>query len=460
MVIPPHRAAFWLLAVTFVISSPVALAQPDKLTVSKGAVSTAYFTALPFRETPFADLKGIHPITRDQARAKNHFRFEYDGEGRLIRVTFLLGDIPRPLNDHTDNFFFQTPRVDIAYEDGRETRRFFDEHGNPAGMRGVFREVYELDDLGYRKRLTFYNSAGERIENDWGIAEYVWTIQKNGLVIEDHFNLAGEVVPKRPNLPFMRLRLHYGPSGWLALMENYGTENRLVNNAMNAAQDKLEYEADGDMRVWNVYDENEQRVKGNSPGVARGIREFDSNGYVVRSYYEDENGERMRSAYGWGETENQYDSYGNLVARWSGDEFGGPGVNEQLDYHGYRLSWDRTGRNNTEIRFYGVDKKTPAIHKRMGAHGFNMAYDGNGNRTSVSYFDASDNPVARRDYGAAVIEYSYDKKARLIETRRLGLDGALSDNNRQAWAVERVSYDDAGMESGRQHFYADMTPFE
>ncbi|WP_375202252.1 hypothetical protein [Hyphococcus sp.] len=233
-----------------------------------------------------------------------------------------------------------------------------------------------------------------------------------------------------------------------------------MNNAMNAAQDKLEYEADGDMRAWNVYDEREQRVKGNSPGVARGIREFDSNGYVIRSYYEDENGERMRSAYGWGETENQYDSYGNLVARWSGDEFGGPGVNEQLEYHGYRLTWDKSGRYNTEIRFFGVDKKTPAIHKRMGAHGFSMTYDDKGNRTSVSYFDANESPVARKDYGAAVIEYSYDTEARLVETRRLGLNGKLSDNNRQAWAVERVSYGDAGIESGRQLFYADMTPFD
>ncbi|WP_375202251.1 hypothetical protein [Hyphococcus sp.] len=211
-----HRAAFCLIAGALVVSSPVALAQPEKLKVSEEAVSTAYFTALPFRESPFADLRGVHPIMRAKAMAQNHFRFEYDGEGRPIRVTFLLGDTPRPLNDHTDNFFFQTPRVDIFYEEGRETRRFFDEHGNPAKMRGVFREVYELDHLGYRQRLTFYNSDGERIENSWGIAEYVWVIEKDGLVIEDHFNLAGEVVPKRPNLPFMRLRLHYGPAGWLA----------------------------------------------------------------------------------------------------------------------------------------------------------------------------------------------------------------------------------------------------
>ncbi|MEZ6023562.1 MAG: hypothetical protein R3C16_09190 [Hyphomonadaceae bacterium] len=32
-----------------------------------------YFAALPFRETPFDPLVGIHPISRSEAMQRNHF---------------------------------------------------------------------------------------------------------------------------------------------------------------------------------------------------------------------------------------------------------------------------------------------------------------------------------------------------------------------------------------------------
>lgn len=419
-------------------------AQPAPLPPLEQARYVEYYATLPFRESPFADLIGLHRMTEAEAQTRNHLRFELDDRNRPIRVTFMLGDSPRPLNDHVDNFFFGTTRVDIRYDDGLERRRFFDAHGNAALFRGVFEEIYELDALGYRRRLEFRDADGETIASDWGIAEYVWRIEKDGLVIEDHFDLEGKPVPKRPNLPFMRLRLHYGPGGYLALMENYGTENRLVNNELDAAQDKLEYEADGDMRAWNVYDENEQRVRGNSPMVARGIREFDDNGYIVRSWYEDENGERMRSAYGWGETVNTYDRFGNLAERWSGDEFGQPDINPQLGYHGYRMRWDESGRNNTEIRFFGTDRTTPAIHANAGAHRIAMDYDEAGNRTRIRYFDADGRQVERADNGVATLVYRYDERNRLVEQRLFGLDGSLTEMGESGWAVMRIAYDAGG----------------
>jgi YD repeat-containing protein len=412
-----------------------------QLEVSTAAVRVGYFSTLPFRETPFADLVGTHPISQADAKQRNHYRFEYDERGRPIRVTFMLGDNPRAPN-HTANFFFRTTRVDILYEPGREIRHFYDRFGNPAKARGVYREVYEVGENGYRQRLTFENPDGGRSHSSWGVGEYRWRIEQDGTVIEDHFDLDGEVVIKRPNLTFYQLRLHYGPNGWLALMENFGPNgDGLINNTMNAAQDMLEYDANGDMRAWNVFDETRTRVKGNSPGVHRGLRDYNENGYISRTYYEDEEGERMKSAYGWGESETMFDDFGNMVARWTGTKDGEPAINELLHYSGFVRTWDESGLLEVSRKYFLEDRVTPAIHARSEAHKIVYEYDSAGNRVRMELYGAGGLLVRSLNLGAAVIEYAYDGRNRLVEQRLLNTNRSLA-NNDDGWAVERYSYDE------------------
>jgi YD repeat-containing protein len=417
---------------------------------------TEYYSTLPFRESPFADLRGIHPLTAEQAAARNHFRFEYDGLGRPIRISFRLGEVLRELN-HASNFFFASSRMDIEYGQGEERRRFFDRHGNPVSVQGAYRQRFELDDMGYREALHFEDAAGQSVQNDWGIARYHWRIRPDGTVIEHREDLAGEPVAMRPNLPFYELHLHYGPGGWLALMQNFGLDGVLVDNALHAAQDKLEYEADGDMRAWNVLDRNHRPVRGNSPHVARGVGEYDRWGYDVGSRYEDEKGEPIRSAYGWGRGTVRHDRFGNMIERRTGDEHGNPGINELLGYAGYRLGWDESGLNRLSLEYFGVDGE-PVVHRQRGYHVVRSSYDDRGNRIRNAYFDTAGQAVNRIDTGFASIAYRYDERNRLVETRYFDRRGAPVNHAEKGWAIERLEYNRAGEVVSREQLDQQSRP--
>jgi hypothetical protein len=235
------------------------------------AERVAYYAHMPFRETPFADLRGIYPITAFEARRHKHFRFVYDAKDRPVEVSFRFGDETQNLNI-TRNALTFTPVIRIEYEDGRETRSFYDRFMNPTLANGAFREEYELDDDGNRLSLKFYDVEGARIESDWSVYAYEWSIDRRGTVTEKRFNSQGEPVSIRPHFPFYCLKLHYDQRGLLALMENYGkTCEELTLNNLNAAQDKLQYNTRGGFYAWNVYNAEEERSLGNGPMVARGI---------------------------------------------------------------------------------------------------------------------------------------------------------------------------------------------
>ncbi len=48
------------------------------------AQKTEYYRHLVFRETPYSDLRGIHPIDKTTAVNETHFRFVYDNQNRFV----------------------------------------------------------------------------------------------------------------------------------------------------------------------------------------------------------------------------------------------------------------------------------------------------------------------------------------------------------------------------------------
>jgi len=378
--------------------------------------STAYYAHMPFRETPFADLRGIYPITAEQARHHKHFRFLYDAEDRPVEVSFRFGDEIQNLNISRNALTF-TPVIKIKYEEGTETRTFFDRFMNPTLSNGVFREEYELDEDGNRVSLRFYDVDELRVESDWGIEAYAWSVDRRGTVTETRFDSHGEPVSIRPHFPFYCLKLHYDQRGLLALMENYGkTCEQLTLNNMNAAQDKLQYNASGGIYAWNVYDAQENRSVGNGPMVARGIMERDGLGHTTREYYEDEDGEIMTSAYGWTNTYASFDEFGNMVERFNHDADGKRTNNPLLGYSGYIATYDENGEHRTSLSYQNADG-SPATHLTRGFHSAKTEYAENGTRLRSRFEDSAGNPVLHKIYCAAVIEYSYDDRNRRISMR-------------------------------------------
>ena len=133
------------------------------------------------------------------------------------------------------------------------------------------------------------------------------------------------------------------------------TCEKLSLNNLNAAQDKLQYNARGGIYAWNVYNAEEERSAGNGPMVARGIMERDLLGHTTREYYEDADGKIMTNAYGWTNTYATVDKFGNMVARFNHDASGKRINNPLLGYSGYVMDFDESGKYRTSLTYQDAD---------------------------------------------------------------------------------------------------------
>jgi len=421
---------------------------------------TQYFATLPFSETPFSPLKGIHPISAVEAKTRKHFRFDYDHMHRPVRIAFMQGGDVVDLNDSAHYYFF-APHLEIAYGTNTETRVFFDKHGNRITVSGdVFREVYLYDDRGYRRSLEFYGVDGEPVENSWGVARYEWSLLDDGTVIEKRYGFDGELAELRGGFPFYEVRFHYGPNGWLALMQNFGHEGRLTLNALNAAQDRLEFTANGDLLSWNVLDENGARASGNGPGVARGILERDARGYEIVERYENAKGEPITNAYGFSYTRKVSGPFGNRIEASNYTLDGAElMIREGHGYAGYKAVFDEHGRNRILIEFFD-ENRNPVAREGRGYVRFRSEFDNDDNETAVNYQDADGNLMNREDLGLARIERDYDNRGRRIEVRFLDKDGKRVNHARAGYATERRTYGEHGAPLIIKRFAADGTEVE
>src|SRR5690606_12730545 len=116
------------------------------LSGAMGSSHTVYYTSLAFVETPLSKIKGANAVSKEIALTRNHYRFEYDTQNRLISVGCKHGDTPKDPNE-TANFFFLSSRQEIRYNGNKEIITFYDRHGNRAKVLGsVSQFLYELDE--------------------------------------------------------------------------------------------------------------------------------------------------------------------------------------------------------------------------------------------------------------------------------------------------------------------------
>ena len=55
-----------------------------KTTLKNKHSGVEYYRSLQFSETPYDIEKGTHPLTADQAKTINNYKFTYDNTGRLL----------------------------------------------------------------------------------------------------------------------------------------------------------------------------------------------------------------------------------------------------------------------------------------------------------------------------------------------------------------------------------------
>lgn len=450
---PFSAAAAFALLTFFATVAPGAAGQDTA--ARKESPAAQYYSTLPFRETPYSELRGIHPMTANDAKTRKHFRFVHDKFGRVTKVSFMQGHDVIDLNDSANYYFFAS-EVRIEYGADTETRTFFDKHGNRITVSGdVFQELYRLDERGYRRSLEFYGVDGKPVENSWGVARYEWTLLNDGTVIEKRYGFDGALKELRGGFPFFEVRFHYGPNGWLALMQNYGLEGELTMNDLNAAQDRLEFAANGDLHSWNVLNVEDEYSVGNGPGVARGVLERDANGYEIVERYENEKGEPIANAYGFSYTRKANDRFGNRTEASNYTLDGSKLLAiDGRGYAGYRAIFDEAGRNRIAIEFFD-EKRKPTMRDGRGYYRIRSKFDENDNEVETSYEDLSGKLVNRLDGGFAKIERDYDARGRLTETRFVDKDGVLVNHARAGYAVEKQTYGEHGVVASVTRLTAD-----
>jgi len=418
---------------------------------STGMMEPQYFATLPFRETPFAPQRGIHPMTAEMAANRNHYRFDYDGCGRVTWIRFRLGETVRDLND-TANYYHHAPQVEVQYRDGKEIRRFFDRHGNGIRSDGdVFTEVYTLDEHGYPERLDFFDEDGQPAANSWGVVRYEWLRREDGVVVETRHAADGSLLPLRPGLPFYTVHFHYGADGWLAVMRNVDAEGNPVVNELNAAQDRLEYTAAGDLLSWNVLDAEGRPAEGNGPAVAHGIIERDAYGYESVERYADASGAAMHSVYGFGYTRASYDRFGNRIERANYTLDGTQLQARDVGYAGYRMEFDPTGLMRTSLELFD-ETGAPVARADQGWARTEFDHDADGNVIEIRYLDTDGAVIARHDTGYARVLKTYDGRGRLIAREYVDAAGNPVEDRQTGVARIAYTYGEFGFADAVQRF--------
>ena len=167
-------------------------------------------------------------------------------------------------------------------------------------------------------------------------------------------------------------------------------------NSSGAAQDKLEWDDSGNMIAWNVLDEQNRRVCGNGPMVARGIRDFDAFGLELGVRFEDEQGRPMANAYGFWRSRTTYDEHGNISHRVFLDRHGEPAAHAKAGYVFLDMNWDSSGLLFLD-RSYSDAQGRPVDHKTRGFNRLTMMYDDSGNLSRMRFFDKNGRLVNRMD---------------------------------------------------------------
>ncbi len=177
--------------------------------------NTEYFRHIQFTETPYDQITGIYPLSKEEAKEINHYRFDYNENGKLAEVSFRRG------TNLLSYSSLGSPVIKIEYLPGKEIQTYFDKDGKQQKRVGAWKAVYKLDENGNRTGLSFEDKDGNKMTNRNEIAYYTWKVLDDGMVQEKRYNLKDEETVMNPFCPFYELRFSYDNAGRPVRMANY-----------------------------------------------------------------------------------------------------------------------------------------------------------------------------------------------------------------------------------------------
>ena len=282
-----------------------------KTTQKKMHSGVEYYRHLQFTETPYDIEKGTHPLTANEAKTINSYKFTYDNSGRLLSVEFVRNNVLLGYSSMGD-----ASKIVYDYKDNKQIKHYFNKDNGPIETSGVFAAEYTLDAKGNRTGLMFLGKDGAMIENRNKIHSWTWSILPDGMVRELRYNLAKEEVVMNPFCHFYELRFTYNDKGYMTRMANYKADTLYNCTAENCGDIGVSYFAfntnqNGDVESFSVFNVFGQ-MSNLYFGWSKRNSKYDVNGNVLETSVFDQDDE-----YVGGKlvpvTLNVYDSHGALI---------------------------------------------------------------------------------------------------------------------------------------------------
>ena len=237
------------------------------------ADSIEYFGKLRYNHVSLhVPIVGIMPYQKPP-KGKPYFQFRYDDKKRIIEiVNHTFGRLPLHPLTH-----FGAHRVLIDYENGQEVRRYFDIKNQPMlNIRGVHKEVFSVDEYGFKTQLDFYDTQGKAKESLWFISRYQWKKQGK-LVVEKRFNLAGEAQDLSPYFAFKSTAIEYIEGNRPFRTYNLNSKEQPTNSEFGVAYYQDEYNDLGQHTKYSYFDKNNKPAV-NPFGFSYATKRYDSMG--------------------------------------------------------------------------------------------------------------------------------------------------------------------------------------
>jgi YD repeat-containing protein len=278
----------------------------------KDGASVKYFRHIMFTETAYDQIKGTHTITAKEATDINHYRFTYDGKGRLTEVAFMRGD---SLLGYSS---MGAARVQIDYTDSTETHHSFDKNNKPKENDGIFANVYKLNREGLRTGLKFLNKDGIQIQDRDSVFYFTWKVLPDSMVKENRYNIKGAETIRSKNCPFYELRFSYNKKGYPVRLANYMADTLYNCTAENCGEIGVSYfdfvtNDEGDLLQFSVHNAS-GRSSNLYGGWSKFINTIDPNGNVTERVFFDQDNEYVggkRNPI----TADAFDEHGALIER-------------------------------------------------------------------------------------------------------------------------------------------------
>jgi YD repeat-containing protein len=277
-----------------------------------------YYRNLQFSETPYDIERGTHPLTADQAKTVNSYKFTYDNTGNLLSVEFVRNNVLLGYSSMQG-----AAKITYDYSANMQVKRYFNKDNEPIESGGVYASEYMLDGNGNRTGLMYLGKDGSMIENRNKIHSWTWTKLADGKIKEQRYNLEGTEVVMNSTCPFYELRFSYNDKGYTTKMANYKADtlyNCTAENCGDIGVSYFEFSPNqfGDVDTFAVYNVFGQ-MSNLYWGWSKRINKYDENGYVLETVYIDQDNEFVSGKL-VPVTQYAYDSHGAVIEAKSMDK--------------------------------------------------------------------------------------------------------------------------------------------